>query len=252
MKKQIALIFSLVSIGIYSQASTTKAEMAFENGNKAYLEESYDNAISFYQSVLAEGVHSKELYLNLGNAYYKKGETASSILYYERGLLHFKNDSDLLTNLRFAENQRIDKIEALPLTITQQLYTLFSTWLSASNWGILGLVALIIFAVLRIIKAYQPFRLSVLFSSLTIVISILCILISLFLSYQRNQLKYAIVFESSIPVYSDPKAGSSILFELHEGTKVQQTGSFDSFENIRIANGQSGWIQATAIRKIEE
>ena len=137
MKKQIALIFTLLSIGVFSQDSTTNAEVVFANGNKAYLEESYTEAVSLYQSVLAQGVHSKELYLNLGNAYYKKGETAASILYYERGLLHFKNDADLLTNLRFAKNQRIDKIEALPLSITQQLYTFFDRWLSSSAWGLL-------------------------------------------------------------------------------------------------------------------
>lgn len=252
MKKQIALIFTLLSIGVFSQDSTTNAEVAFANGNKAYLEESYTEAVSLYQSVLAQGVHSKELYLNLGNAYYKKGETAASILYYERGLLHFKNDSDLLTNLRFAENQRIDKIEALPLSITQQLYTVFDQWLSASAWGLLGLLALIMYAVLRLFKAYKPFRFSALFSSLTLVTSALSIAISLYIGYQGGKLKYAIVFEPSTPVFSDPKLGSSILFELHEGTKVQQIGSFDAFENIKIANGQSGWISATAIRKIEE
>ena len=108
------------------------------------------------------------------------------------------------------------------------------------------------YAVLRLFKAYKPFRFSVLFSSLTLVTAALSIAISLFIGYQGSKLKYAIVFEPSTPVFSDPKLGSSILFELHEGTKVQQIGSFDSFENIKIANGQSGWIMTSSIRFIRE
>ena len=45
MKKQIALIFTLLSIGVFSQDSTTNAEVAFANANKAYLEESYTEAV---------------------------------------------------------------------------------------------------------------------------------------------------------------------------------------------------------------
>ena len=55
-----------------------------------------------------------------------------------------------------------------------------------------------------------------------------------------------------ITVLSDPKIGASVIFELHEGTKVKPIESFESFQKIEIANGQSGWIPTSSIRFIKE
>ena len=153
MRSLILLIVLFLGLTITAQeAGFEKGIVAFEAGNKAYLEEDYDTAIKAYQEVLAEGLHSKEVYLNPGNAYYKNGQTASSILYYEKGLLHFKKDVDLLTNLQFAENQRIDRIEPLPVSITKRIYAFLTVLMSAEGWAVTSLIFALFFALAKIAK----------------------------------------------------------------------------------------------------
>jgi len=53
-------------------------------------------------------------------------------------------------------------------------------------------------------------------------------------------------------VLSDPKLDAPVAFELHEGTKVKPVESFEEFQKIEIANGQSGWIVTSSIRFIRE
>ena len=53
--------------------------------------------------------------------YFKNKNTAASILYYERGLLIDPNNQRILNNLTFAENQRLDKIDPLPLPLGQRI-----------------------------------------------------------------------------------------------------------------------------------
>jgi hypothetical protein len=56
MRSLILLIALFLGLTITAQeAPFKKGIVAFESGNKAYLEEDYDTAIKAYQEVLAEG-----------------------------------------------------------------------------------------------------------------------------------------------------------------------------------------------------
>ena len=248
MRSLILLITLFLGLTITAQeAGFEKGTLAFETGNKAYLEEDYDAAIKAYQEVLAEGLHSKEVYLNLGNAYYKNGKTASSILYYEKGLLHFKNDVDLLTNLQFAENQRIDRIEPLPDSIKKRIYKFLAGLMSTEGWAVTSLIFTLLFAIAKIVKP----RLGKI-ASPSLIVASMAFLTLLFIQNTERSEHYAIVFEPVVTVLSDPKIDAPIIFELHEGTKVRPLEIFEEFQKIEIANGQSGWIVTSSIRFIQE
>ena len=248
MRSLTLLIILFLSLTITAQeAGFEKGIVAFEAGNKAYLEEDYEVAIKAYQEVLAEGLHSKEVYLNLGNAYYKNGQTASSILYYEKGLLHFKKDVDLLTNLQFAENQRIDRIEPLPDSITKRIYAFLTGLMSAEGWAVTSLIFALFFALAKIAKP----RLGKMATPSLIVASMAFLTLLYIRKIERSE-NYAIVFEPAVTVLNDPKMDASVAFELHEGTKVRPLETFENFRKIEIANGQSGWITTSSIRFIRE
>lgn len=61
----------------------------------------------------------------------------------------------------------------------------------------------------------------------------------------------AIVFEPRVLVLSEPKSEAPVVFELHEGTKVQVEDSFQEFTEIKLANGQTGWLKEQDIRRIK-
>ena len=248
MRSLTLLIILFLSLTITAQeAGFEKGIVAFEAGNKAYLEEDYDVAIKAYQEVLAEGLHSKEVYLNLGNAYYKNGQTASSILYYEKGLLHFKKDVALLTNLQFAENQRIDRIEPLPDSIIKRVYAFLTGLMNAEGWAVTSLIFALLFALAKTVKP----RLGKI-ATPSLIVASMALLTLLFIQKIERSENYAIVFEPMVTVLSDPKMDAPVAFELHEGTKVKPVESFENFQKIEIANGQSGWIITSSIRFIRE
>ncbi|MBL6611016.1 MAG: SH3 domain-containing protein, partial [Flavobacteriaceae bacterium] len=61
----------------------------------------------------------------------------------------------------------------------------------------------------------------------------------------------AIVFEPRVLVLTEPKQEAPVIFELHEGTKVQVLGNFQEFTEVRLANGQTGWMKDRELRKIK-
>ena len=98
----------------------------FAEANIQYAEGNYAEAAATYEQILedipstgAANLQHSDLptdyaviYYNLGNAYFKQGELAQSILAYERALRLKPSMKDAKHNLLFAQAQIIDNIEA--------------------------------------------------------------------------------------------------------------------------------------------
>jgi tetratricopeptide (TPR) repeat protein len=75
---------------------------------KAY----YQEAILHYEAIVKNGgVRNGKLYYNVGNAYFRLGDTGRAILNYKRAELFIRNDRNLRQNLDYARNRRADRIE---------------------------------------------------------------------------------------------------------------------------------------------
>ena len=102
----------------------------FDEANKLYQQEQYQEAIYNYLEIIKNGYESWQLYYNLGNAYYKTRQFGRAILNYERALKQNPKNEDILFNLQIANMSVVDKI-----TIPPQFF--ISKWLSKlkSLWG---------------------------------------------------------------------------------------------------------------------
>ncbi len=69
------------------------------------------------------GNHSVSVYFNLANAHYKLNQLGESIYYYEKALQLAPNNEDVLANLVFANNMRIDKIDVIPTTVFSKMFS---------------------------------------------------------------------------------------------------------------------------------
>ena len=70
-------------------------------------------------------------------------------------------------------------------------------------------------------------------------------------SYHNNfTKKEAIIFSETITVNSAPTSSSTNLFTLHAGSKVEIIDTIGDWINIKIANGNSGWITQNSIKEL--
>ena len=74
---------------------------AFDKGNSNYEQENYNEANKDYILLLKNGFYSKELYLNLGNSFYKLDSLPQAILYYEKSIDLNPINSNSYFNLGF-------------------------------------------------------------------------------------------------------------------------------------------------------
>jgi len=60
----------------------------------------------------------------------------------------------------------------------------------------------------------------------------------------------AIIFTPTVTVKSSPNDNSVDLFVIHEGTKVQITDLVEGWSEVRLANGNVGWVKTETFRHI--
>ena len=252
MKKHIVVLFSMVmSLGIYAQEATS-----FDKATEAYNDGEYQKAIDLYLDILESGKHSAELYFNLGNCYYKLDEIGPSIYFYEKALLLKPQDAEILDNLRFAENMRLDAIEEMPKTAMAKLHdTVVLAW-SFDQWAIIAIVMLSLFVTgyITYYLLYSATKKRIAFISGTLALFLAVFALAMaYLAFQDFKTKNpAIIFEREVAVTSEPNQRSEKVFVLHEGTKVNVMDTLENWHKIKIADGQTGWIPSESLRLVKD
>lgn len=241
----------LAGSNLYSQES---ANSLFAKGNKAYNEANYTDAVAHYQQILEQGVHSAELYYNLGNAYYRLNQVAESIYFFEKAKQLDPKNQDIQINSSFAQNMTIDAIEPLPRSQLAELKIGLFDLFELDRWGQLTVVLLWVFAILflgYLITRNPSLKRKFFFFSVALFFLFLgTFSITYFKDRAEEQNKYAILFSKQIDTWSEPNLQGDLLFQLHEGTKVQLLDSLSEWQKIRIANGSEGWLKNAALRKL--
>lgn len=229
-------------------------EDLFREGNIAYNKGDYDRAIVYYDSISSFGVHSPELYFNLGNAYYKKNAIASSILNYEKALLLDADNEQLINNLTYAQNMTLDRFTSLPESELKKAITDLLFLTSVRGWSIV-LIAIFWLAALLFflfISSNVSIRKRFFFSGfvISLLLTVLALVIILQQKKSMRNTNPAIVFAQSESFRSEPNLRSEVLLTIHEGAKVFVVERVEDWIKIRLQNGSIGWIPSTSVQSI--
>lgn len=238
----------------FAAGHAQEAKELLKKGNAHYASKEYAKAISAYQSVIERGKESAALYFNLGNAFFRTGAMPKAVLYYEKARLLQPNDPEIKENLKMARQLTGDEIEAVPEFFLTRWRKTVMNWLSADVWGYISLAAFL--ALLAAIGFYAAGRRAAVKRSAFSAGIILLLLtgISFSMGYAQKQRieahNSAIVFSPSVTVRSAPNQSSTSLFVIHKGTKVHIRSHSGDWYEIRIANGEVGWLKKEDVRRI--
>ncbi len=248
------LAFSLFSPNFLLASLPESMDSLISRGNRHYLNKNFSVAAACYAEVIKSGYESAELYYNLGNAWYKTNDMARAILYYEKALLLQPGDEDTRQNLALANQRIIDKIEVIPSFFLKRWINALKGIFSPNQWAI---VCLLLFAV-----SLGGFALFFLSNNIALkkagfsagVVVLMITIASLILMYSRmyeiQKHEAAIIMVPSVNARSSPDEQSTNVFVLHEGTRVLVTDSVQQWKEIRLANGNKGWIPGEALEEI--
>lgn len=247
----IATFFILVCLNFLYAG--TKEDLI--SAKDRYSKGKYEEAIKIYESILNSGKEAPELYFNLGNCYYKTKQYANAIVNYERAKRLAPTDDDIQNNLALV-NQIfvVDKITDLPtFFLTDWIKTIASKF-SVDLWAYISVLCFVLF--LFFVSAYF-FTNTLWVKKYSFVLSIAFVFASgscLFLAKQQKiilyEQNYAIIYNPTVNIKSSPDEKGTDLFVLHNGTKIQITGTEGEWCEIKISSGNKGWVKNSDLLEI--
>lgn len=246
-------ILQIILISLFALPVAGQTSLLTE-ANEHYTNQEYEKAIATYQKILDNNQESAEVYYNLGNAYYKNGQVTEAIISYERAKLLAPNDEDIQFNLDLANQHVVDAIDPLPQVFFVRWWHSIANKYSADGWAQISVISFILVLVLAglffFTRTSAIKRLSFWFGTLILAISIFSFNFAARQKSRMTSHNYAIITQPSVTVKSSPSESGTDLFLIHEGLKVQIKDSLGSWREIRLADGNQGWLPVNSIEKI--
>jgi tetratricopeptide (TPR) repeat protein len=262
-----ALLTILIACGFYGMAQGVWAaespqvnvkndpygsfQRPFDQGNTAYDEGRYQDAIMHYTTLLESGVANGTVHYNLGNAYVKLGRKGRGIVEYERALRRDPSDSMARQNLEWVQLQIEDKI--IPRGgswISKKLKQWLAIWHIQLSWTLVSIANVCFFLLAALAVHFKSYRLRIkpfLWSvGWILIISVLWVAAQ---SMQAN-VKEGVVVMNEVPVRFAPSGQGQIAFTLHDGTACEIRSELPGWVRVRIADGKVGWLESQAIEEI--
>jgi tetratricopeptide (TPR) repeat protein len=254
MKIKVRLILTLIFISLFDIASAQNPNLEkFNKGISLFTSGSYKEALQEWTDIYNTGYHSANLDYNIGNAYFKLNDIPNAILFYERAYLLNPADENINYNLDIARTLIVDRFQEIPQLFFVKWYNFISLFLSSNTWAKISLSGFILSLLLISLYIYSS-RYSQKVIGFWLAVTFFVISAASLSFALRNK---SLVYNSHKAIISGPVSGKSSpdasgtdLFVLHEGTKVTIGDEVGDWYEIRLSDGNKGWVPVKSLNII--
>ncbi len=255
MKIRLDVLF-LVFMFIFAKQGSCdesgEARLLFYQGNSYYSEEKFEEAISYYGKVLDSGFESGPLYYNLGNAYFKNGFLGKAILNYLRAKRFMPKDSDLRSNLDYAQSLIKGGRVIAKRNWFSRVFFGFADSFSLNRIVLFSAVLYFILSLLiiSIIVIKNLRRLFGYISGMGTILIILCLSIFFAQFYKTVIQKQAVITAQVSDAKFEPFDDATTFFILNEGEGVTIIASKKDWIKVKRPDDKQGWIKRSTADQI--
>src|SRR5262249_16288010 len=222
-------------------------------GNAAYKSGHYDQAVAAYQEILSYGIVDPRALYNLGNAYFKMGRVGLAIVEDERALRLSPSDQEIRDNLELARGQIRDRPPEpelqYPIRVARDTLQTLPSGPLAATFLVLWFAAAVCAGLLPLVRSWHRRRALAL---LTLSFGLLALTAGAAVAYQiqLERAAVAIVLPDKVDVRSGPGEENTVLFTVHEGTRMDLGNRLDRWVQVSLPNGLSGWVPSASVEQV--
>lgn len=252
----------------YGADAETTAQACWDEALAAYAEKNYDEAIEKLEYVVTLGYGSEDVYYNLANAYFKRGQSLNlatgrsfangelgrAVLNYRRALKIDPSMEDARYNLDLAVDHTNDT-RSLPESLVESLWASMRDMASSNSWAICSIIALVVsLATTLLYLLSQRIVVRKAAFSVAIVMIIAFIATTALAISQRNAQQddscAVVVCNDTTPVHASPDSSSKIIRQPSQGVTLNVVRTHGDWSEILFADGEKGWIRSSVIERV--
>ena len=237
------LLLLCLSWGLVAKAETPADTFAL--ALTAHTQKNYPLAEQLYQSVLAQGVVSSELYNNLGLVYWEQKKKGKAVLYFEKAVFADPANADAQNNLKVAHASIPDYVAPLPLAFPANVWFGLAGMASASFWGIFCLGML--FAALAIWKKF-PEKKNYMRTCLGF--WAVGMLFGFTQKHKEIHTHKAVLQTAKVGLRQAPNLGASEIMNIYEGASGEIIETENDWVRLQLPDGTAGWLPMMLLEKV--
>jgi tetratricopeptide (TPR) repeat protein len=253
MKLTVRYILTVFFISLLASdaGSQDTATDKFNKGVTFFSSGSYNEALQIWTDIYNTGYRSANLEYNIGNACFKLNNIPGAILFYERACLLNPADENINYNLQIARTLIVDRFQEIPELFFVRWFNFVSLFLNTNTWAKISFVSFVLCLLLLSLYIYSSrYRHKVI--GFWLALAFFVVSVSSFAFTIRNKtLVYdshkAIISSPLVSGKSSPDNSGTDLFVLHEGTKVSIEDEVGEWYEIRLSDGNKGWIPVNSL-----
>jgi tetratricopeptide (TPR) repeat protein len=215
--------------------------------NQSYDAGEYQKALTQYLELLNRHHKTSEIYFNIGNTYFRKGDLGKAIYFFQQALQINPANGNAQFNLNFAREKAVDRIQ-LPAAANFSIAKLSSAIpINYKNFIFLALGSFSAFLIFWGITLHRRQALIIWSKNFFLATFIVC---SFFVFLHLNaQHDIGVITAKSADVKSAIGKDGVTLFVIHEGTefyveKIKEIpgGQGNAWLLISLYDGKRGWV----------
>jgi tetratricopeptide (TPR) repeat protein len=221
----------------------------FARANGYYRANNYDKALAQYTAIISHGLESGNIYFNMGNCYFKKGDLGNAAVYYARARALIPRDSDLEANYSYLKTQLGIGSEAQGFA-GGRLVRMLDRICDGASIDMLtvaiacGYVGLCLFLILSLyIGLLKKIR--------VVLVCVTVVACALAMVALKRKVDYwnrcAIVVAQKCEAKFEPSDSATTYFTLGQGSAVEVVESSGNWSKIRRSDGRAGWLHKDAL-----
>lgn len=243
----MGLLISFVSV------KAQDLNVLWQKGNEFYARQQYDSALSCFQKIEQQKVATAALYFNTGNAYYRLGQTAPSILYYEKALFKDPLNKKIKENLALAQSRVALPVAPSPPVFFISWWNMFKLFVAPQVWAwlMLACFAALLWLIYKRIEGKRTFNYIGRWTAMTAV-GILAFGLFFYAGYQaRRHTNKAVVMKNDTFFYSHPGKEQSS-GQLPEGVVVRIQNEKEGWYAVTLPNGSDAWVTVGSLARVQD
>lgn len=248
MMKKLIWLFLITFVHLtFGQSDVLK------QAEKFYQNKDYQSAIDLWEQSAIENP-SKEIYFNLGNAYYKLQNAGKSIYNYEKALKIDPEFNEALSNLKFAQKLNLDNFETKKRYSGGEVFYNMIGFFETIYWAYIALIfsmlVLVSFVAYFFLQTSTLKRAFLGSSVLFFVLAALSVFFALYMKQFEESQRLAIVLDPKVEIKQEPRASAKNARVIHSGTKVSILEQTSKWYKVALPNLEQGWIEKTSLGEI--